>query len=277
MMLSESECRAFAEFEKRGWDRAANPYHHHFGSLTQQSSVALLDAARVHAISKVLDVATGPGYVAASARERGADVIGLDFSPTQVELARKTYPGIEFKQGDAENLPFQSERFDAVVMGFCLLHLPNAERAVAEAFRVLKPGGHFAATVWAKPEPNTAFGIMLGTIERHGAKVDLPLGPPFFRFADAEEAGRVLVGAGFIEPQIKVVPQHWRHTSPHDLFAAFEEGSVRAAAMLRAQPDLTRQRIRLAVCEEVQKLAQDGGVYVIPAPAALLSARKRLS
>ena len=78
-MLSESECRAFGEFEKRGWDRAANPYHYHFGGLTRQSSLALLDAARVQTGSKVLDVATGPGYVAASARARGADVIGLDF------------------------------------------------------------------------------------------------------------------------------------------------------------------------------------------------------
>jgi hypothetical protein len=44
-MLSESERRAFGEFEKRGWEKAADPYHHHFGVLTRQSSEALLDAA----------------------------------------------------------------------------------------------------------------------------------------------------------------------------------------------------------------------------------------
>jgi SAM-dependent methyltransferase len=273
MMLSESERRAFGEFEKRGWEKAADSYHRHFGVLTQQSSEALLDAACAQAGSKVLDVATGPGYVAATAHQRGADAIGLDFSPTQVELARKTYPGIEFRQGDAENLPFESGRFDAVVMGLCLLHLPNAERAVAEAFRVLRPGGYFAATVWAKPEHNPAFRIVLGAIERHGAKVDLPPGPPFFRFADAEEAGRVLLAAGFVEPQTQIVPQYWRHASPDDLFAAFNEGAVRAAAMLRAQPEQTHEKIRLAVREEVLRLAQDG-VYVIPAPVALSSARK---
>jgi SAM-dependent methyltransferase len=276
MMLSENERRAFGEFEKRGWEKAADPYHHHFGVLTQQSSEALLDAACVQSRSKVLDVATGPGYVAAAAQQRGADAIGLDFSPAQVELARKNYPGIEFQQGDAENLPFKSGRFDAIVMGLCLLHLPNAERAVAEAFRVLRPGGHFAATVWAKPEHNPAFRIVLGAIERHGAKIDLPPGPPFFRFADAEEAGRVLLAAGFVEPQTQLVPQYWRHASPDDLLAAFDEGSVRCAAMLRAQPEQTYQMIRLAVREEVLTLAQDG-VYVIPAPVALSSARKPLS
>src|SRR3979409_289957 len=134
MMLSESECRAFGEFEKRGWEKAADPYHHHFGVLTRQSSEALLDAACAQAGSKVLDIATGPGYVAATAHQRGADAIGLDFSPKQVELARRVCPGVEFRQGDAKNLPFEAGRFDAVVMGFCLLHLPTAERAVAEAF-----------------------------------------------------------------------------------------------------------------------------------------------
>jgi SAM-dependent methyltransferase len=276
IMLSEGESRAFGAFERRGWDKAAIRYHQHFGTLTRQSCEALLDAACVQAGSKALDVATGPGYVAAAACQRGADAIGLDFSPTQIELARATYPGVEFQQGGAENLPFQADCFDAVVMGFCLLHLPNAERAIAEAFRVLKPGGYFAATVWATPEPDSAFGIMLGAIERHGAMVDLPAGPPFFRFADAEEARRVLVAAGFVAPRTRLVPQYWRHASADDLFAAFNEGSVRAAAVLRAQPEQTRQKIKLAVREQVLKLALDGGAYVICAPATLLSARKPL-
>lgn len=275
-MLSESERKAFGDFEKRGWDQAADPYHRHWGVLTRQSSESLLDAACVQAGAKVLDVATGAGYVAAAAHQRGAIAIGLDFSPVQVELARKTYTGMEFRQGDAENLPFEAARFDAVVMGLCLLHLPHAERAVAEAFRVLRPGGYIAATVWAKPEDNPAFRIVLGALDRHGAKVDLPSGPPYFRFADADEAGRVLRAAGFIEPLTRLVSQYWRHSSPDQLFDAFNEGAVRATAMLRAQPVQTRERIKQAVREEVLLLAQDG-VYVIPAPVALSSGRKPLS
>jgi ubiquinone/menaquinone biosynthesis C-methylase UbiE len=273
MVLSESERRAFGEFEKCGWEKAADPYHHHFAALTQQSSEALLDAACVQAGSKVLDVATGPGYVAAKAHQRGADAIGLDTSPAQIDLARKNYPGIEFQQGDAEHLAFEPALFDAVVMGLCLLHLPNAERGIAEAYRVLKPGGYFAATVWAKPEHNPTFRIMLGAIERHGTKVDLPPGPPFFRFADAEETGRVLIAAGFVEPKTQLVPQYWQLASPDDAFAAFEEGTVRTAAMLRAQPEQAYQMIKRAVREEVLAFAQ-GGICVIPTPVALSSARK---
>jgi ubiquinone/menaquinone biosynthesis C-methylase UbiE len=269
MTLNESERQAFGDFEKRGWEKAADPYHRHWGNLTRQSSEALLAAACVGAGSKVLDVATGAGYVAAAAHGRGAEVIGLDFSEQQVGLARKIYPGIEFRQGDAENLPFEAGRFDAVVMGLCLLPLPNAERGIAEALRLLRPGGYFASTVWAKPEDNPAFRIVLGALDRHGDKVDLPPAPPYFRFADAEEARRVLLAAGFVEPRTQVVPQYWRHASPDQLFDAFDQGAVRATAMLRGQPEHVHQRIREAVREEVLPLAE-GGIYVIAAPVTFV-------
>jgi SAM-dependent methyltransferase len=272
-VLSDEQLKEFADFERRGWDKAADPYHHHWGVLTQQSCEALLDAAQVTAGRRVLDVATGAGYVAAAAHARGAKVIGLDFSAVQVELAKRTYPAVDFREGDAENLPFDDGSFDAVVMGLCLLHLPHAERGVAEAFRVLRPGGRFAATVWAKPEHNPGFRIVLGAIERHGAKVDLPPGPPYFRFADSDEFARVATGAGFVEPQTQLVPQYWHHRSADDLFDAFAKGAVRATAMLAAQPQENLTRIRDAVRAEVTPLKQDG-VYVVPAPVALSSATK---
>jgi hypothetical protein len=61
-MLSESECRAFTEFEKRGWEKACDPYHHHFGAVTRQSCDALLDAACVQTRSKVLCVQNSAGF-----------------------------------------------------------------------------------------------------------------------------------------------------------------------------------------------------------------------
>jgi len=72
---------------------------------------------------------------------------------------------------------------------------------------------------------------------------------------------------------MQIVPQYWRLASPDDLFAAFEQGSVRIAAMLRAQPEQAYQMIKVAVRKEVLAFAQ-GGIYVIPAPVALSSAGK---
>ena len=72
------------------------------------------------------------------------------------------------------------------------------------------------------------------------------------------------------------MPQYWRLASPDDMFIGFTEGSVRVAALLRAQPEQTYQLIRLAVREEVLAFAQ-GGRYVVPAPVVLSSATKPLS
>ena len=273
MTLSESDRAAFSDYEKRSWDKAADLFHRHWGDLTAQSAEPLLDAAGVRAESKVLDIATGAGYVAAAAARRGAIPVGLDFSQSQVDLAHKTYPGIDFRQGDAEDLPFGPNVFDAIVMSLGLLHMPNAERALAEAYRVLKPGGFFAATVWAKLEENPAFRIVFGAIECLGSKVELPPAPPYFRFSDVVEAKRVLASAKFIEPQTKLVPQYWRHSSPDALFDAFHEGAVRAAAMLRAQSEEVRHKIKIAVRDQVLPLAQ-GEIYVIPAPVVMMQARK---
>lgn len=274
MPLSDTEIAAFSAFEKKGWEQAAEPYHHHWGPLSAQSADAMLDAARVSAGKNVLDVGTGAGYVASAAARRGARVTGLDFSAAQVELASRQMPGILFRQGDAENLPFADASFDAVVSGYTVNHLPHAERAFAEAFRVLRPGGRFAYTVWAPPERSDGFGIVLKVIETLGsASASLPPAPPYFRFADESEARAVFAASGFTDVSFAFVPQAWRHHSPDDLFDAFDKGAVRATAMLRAQPPEVRDRIRTAVRAKVEAL-ESGGVYLVRVPAALASGRK---
>ena len=95
--------------------------------------MAMLRAARVKAGVRVLDVATGAGYVAAAACKLGAKSVGLDFSRAQVDLAQRVHPKIDFCHGNAQNLPFEDESFDAVVMGFGMNHLPEPDRATAEA------------------------------------------------------------------------------------------------------------------------------------------------
>jgi ubiquinone/menaquinone biosynthesis C-methylase UbiE len=265
---------AFHAFEHAGWQGAARRYDDAFGSLTRQAIDPLLDAAQVRAGARVLDVASGPGYTAAVAAQRGAQVTALDFSGAMVEMARSQNPGIEFREGDAAELPFKDGSFDAVVMNFGMLHLAQPERAVAEAFRVLCPGGRYAFTVWTKPEEAVGFGIVLDAIRKHGnPDVPLPPGPPFFRFSDASECDNVLKVAGFRNVDVRKVPQVWRFSASGMLFEAFLAGTVRTQALLRAQSAPALE----AIGEAVGRVAgeyENHGTVEIPMPAVLAAAHK---
>ncbi len=269
---------AFHDFEHAGWERAAAFYGDAFGALTAQTAGPMLDGVRISARTRLLDVASGPGFMAGAAAARGAAVVGLDFSATMVAEARRLQPALTFREGDAEALPFDNGSFDAVVMNFGLLHLARPDAALAEAHRVLRAGGRYAFTVWASPEQAVAFGLVLRAVEEFGktlGKNDVPLpeGPPFFRFSDAAETRRTLEDVGFTDIQVQELPLTWRLTSADAAFDAMSRGGVRTAAVLRAQTPGALAAIRAAVRRGVEAYACDGG-FAVPMPAVLASATK---
>ena len=265
---------AFRDFEHAGWKINVSEYEDAFARLTSQAIGPLLDAVGVRQGIRLLDVATGPGYVAAAAAARGARVVGIDFSAPMVARARELNPAVEFQEGDAEALSFPDGSFDAVVMNFGILHLARPEQAISHAARVLRPGGRFACTAWAKPEEAVGFGIVLNAIQAHGNPgVQLPQGPPFFRFSDPVECDRTLREAGLLDVKVTHVPQVWRFNAPDEPLEAFYNGGVRIKAILRAQSGEALEAIRRAVREGAKKFVRHGFIE-IPMPAVLASAAK---
>lgn len=267
------EPAAFRAFEQKGWNGIVDEYDAAFRALTSQTIDQLLDAAGVGAGVQVLDVATGPGYVAAAASARGADVIAVDFSLAMVVEARQRHPGLDIREGDAEALPFADGAFDAVVMNFGALHLAQPDLAFAEAFRVLRPGGRFSFTVWATPDISVAFGMTLSAIQTHGTTdVSLPIGPPLFRFSDPSECRRTLGAVGFVDLQSNVLPLVWRLPGPDAVFEVMRTATVRTAGLLRAQTPAALEAIRAAVRAETAKYSSEDWVEV-PMGAVLSSGR----
>jgi ubiquinone/menaquinone biosynthesis C-methylase UbiE len=265
---------SFREFEHSGWQAIPRQYHEAFGELTTQSIEPLLNAATVEKGTKVVDIASGPGYVAAAAARRGATVIGVDFSAAMVAKAEERNPEVEFREGDAEQLPLGNGLFDAAVMNFGILHFARPARALAEACRVLCTGGRFAFTAWAKPDEAIAFGIVLRAIAAHGdPNVPLPEGPPFFRFSEPEECVRCLEASGFESPNVVKVQQTWRLPSADSLFEFMQGSTVRTAGLLRAQQPEVVEKIRDAIKEEVKKYRKSSSID-LPMPAILASAIK---
>jgi SAM-dependent methyltransferase len=265
---------AFWEFERAGWDRAAERYEECWTD-TSLFVEPLLDAVGVRGGSRLLDVACGPGFVPEAAAARGAEPVGLDVAPAMIERARERCPGLTFVEGDAERLPFPDASFDAVTMNFGILHLSRPESALAEARRVLVPGGRFAFTAWVA-EGNVAAEIVDSAVAAHAVAIELPAGPPYYVFAEAEKARRALAHAGF-EPdsvRIETVTVLWRLPTAHLLFDAHVQAGVRISAVLQAQPPDRLEAIRAAIVDGVRRYP-DGDEFAMPIVARVISAQTR--
>lgn len=106
---------------------------------------ALCGAVDPHAGQRVLDVACGSGIAARAASRRYCEVTGLDYVPALIERAQKCASAIgldvDFRLGDAQNLPFPDDSFDVVLSVFGVQFAPNQEQAASELLRVCRPGG----------------------------------------------------------------------------------------------------------------------------------------
>ena len=102
----------------------------------------------------ILDVATGTGWTARKLAERGANTTGIDYSKELIfaarEIAINRGLNITFDVGDAHQLPYPDESFDAVVSTFGVIFVDQPEVAARELARVCRPGGRLALAVWAK-------------------------------------------------------------------------------------------------------------------------------
>lgn len=197
----------------------------------------------------------------------------VDFSAEMIERAQKLYTGIDFQIGDAEALVFPDNSFDIVTMNFGLLHLENPDVALKEAFRVLKSGGVFALTVWSTPDKAVAFDKILAAVNAHGdTSVNIPVGPPFFRFSDFEEMKKSLLAAGFKTVNIDEIKMTWELSHEDDLFKAFFTGTPRTGGLLRAQEEQKLSSIKESIAACARSYSE-GGTIRIPMSSVLAAAR----
>ena len=266
----------FTTFEHAGWERVAQKYDSVWSSLTRQFIPHLISAAEVSPDMSVLDVACGPGYVSAAAKESGAVSTGLDFSEKMIAIAKEMFPNILFMQGDAQDLPFEDASFDRILINFGLLHVSHPERACAEACRVLKPKGRLGFSVWAGPEKNPGAKIVNDAIEAHAdLDVGLPEGPPRYLYGEREECRKVLEEARFdgnsMSYETRTVEWHLPRASY--FFEAERDAGVRTAGLLARQSPQKLEAIRIAIENEMQRYAK-GNEFVLPMTAHVVAVSK---
>jgi ubiquinone/menaquinone biosynthesis C-methylase UbiE len=274
MTISEQQSQKFKEFERTGWAKQAVHYDSLVGQMTRQAVDELLAAVNLRSGAKLLDVASGPGYVAAEAARRGLDAIGTDIAEDMVDEARRRFAGTRFEIGDAERLRYADSRFDGVTCAFGMLHFPRPGKAVAESYRVLRPGGRFAFTVWCGPANAKVIALISEAVQRFAdPSVALPAGPGTFTLSDPWILTALMEAAKFTDVQIDELPCFFAPASPSDVFDMMRKSMVRATYVYEHQTADVQRRIEQAIKDEAAA-ALAAGQGKIPCPALLVRGTK---
>lgn len=270
-----SDFHEFKEAEIAGWaePETALSYADGFAKAAEQCVTPIVTAARLTAGDRALDVCCGQGIITAALANLGVQATGVDFSEAMIDLARERVQNASFQLGDATQLDFDDNHFDAVTIGFGLLHIPDAQKALSEARRVLKPGGRLVYSVWQGPEVSPAFRILFGSVQEFGSPdIVLPPGPALDTFADPSQAFPILAEAGFSDPELETCPSVWEIDKPDMPFTYFKDGTVRGAILLRSQPPENALAIQNAVADKVMAEFGVSGPWIVPIPAAIVTA-----
>jgi len=217
-----AKIQKFREHLHQEWTVTAwRKWHAQIATFTQGATEAILEAARLRPGMRVLDLASGVGDPALSiAREVAPSgrVTATDLGPGMMslaeELARKRgLTNIEFREANAESLPFADKSYDVLTCRFGVMFFPDLPKALSECFRVLKPLGRAAFVAWGKKEQpffTTTAGIVLKHVPVPPPPPD-PDAPSLFMFGDRDRLRRALEVAGFsnVHEEDRIVAGRW--------------------------------------------------------------------
>ena len=193
------------------WEKHREAIRQMFEPVTQ----ALVADAGIASGHTVLDIATGPGEPALSVAGvvgSHGKVVGVDPIPEMVAAAGRAtaHRGVtnaQFNVAFADDLPFPTGAFDAVISRFGVMFFPSPLDAVREMLRVLRPGAKLALAVWDLADRNPFFHIMSSAIERYIESPPFdPDAPDAFRFAAPGKLCDVLAEAGALSPAERLLP-----------------------------------------------------------------------
>lgn len=268
------EQKTFKQMEREGWHRNAPHYDERAGKLTKVATDHLLDAVRAEPGMRLLDICCGPGYGAGAAAARGIASVGVDLAPAMVAEARRRYPDAEFLEGDAEALAFTDASFDAVICPFGLVHLPEPTKGMAEALRVLRPGGRYAFTTWCMPDRAALLSIGLNAVKAHAdMSVALPPAPSIFVYSEVAAGRAALEGVRFRDVVCEDILISYEGRVPEDVLDWLQKSTVRTMELFRLQTPEVQARIRQAILDGAAAYQSDGKLE-IPCHAMMYAASK---
>lgn len=266
---------------RSGWQLAGSgpeAYERYLaGPILGPAAERLLEAAGVGSGDRVLDLACGTGVVARLAVGRvgpEGEVTGADLNPGMVAVARSLPEGadVDWHEADAAALPFEDERFDAVVCQQAFQFFPDRPAALAETRRVLAPDGRMAFSVLRGIDRNPFQKAVAEAMSRHvgpeaGAVIHTP-----FALADADVLRDLAEDAGFRDVHVRIEFSVIRHASLDELVPGVLAATPAAPAVAGAD-GATRAALLEDLHDALASYLDDDGVAA-PVEYHLLTARR---
>lgn len=242
-------------------------------AILQTWANRVAEAAGIQAGQHVLDVACGTGILARTIAGRvgpkGA-VVGVDPNEGMLAVARRKAPAIEWRDGRAEALPFEANRFDAVVSQFGLMFFEDRRLAIQEMWRVLRPGGRLAVAVWDTIENTPGDFAVVNLLERlygqgvaKGWRLAHSLG-------DAEILSALFTAAGVARAEIMRQEGIARFPS----LRAWLLIEVKAWLLADRMDEVQFEAFLTEAAERLRPFVASDGTVVLPAPAYIVTATK---
>jgi SAM-dependent methyltransferase len=230
------------------------------------------EAAGVGPGDRVLDVACGTGVLAREALARVAPdgrVVGLDRNDGMLAVARRLAPDVDWREGMAEALPLADADFDAVVSQFGLMFFEDRSKALAEMWRVLRPGGRLAVAVWDGLEHTPGYAAMTALLERmFGAEVADALRAPY-ALGDPAALAALARQAG-IPAEVTTRSDVARFPS----IAAWVRTDVKGWTLADLIDEHQYQALQQAAPEALRRFVQADGSVEFAAPAHIAAATR---
>lgn len=252
--------------QRYGWDYSSPHYETGWQHQLWPAQERLLEASKLQAGEKILDVSCGTGLVTFPIAEligEEGSVTGIDLSEGMLESASELAEskGINFahfRHMDAEDLDFEDDTFDVGINSLGMMYYPEPNKAIKELFRVLKPGGRTAVLVWGRRN-QCGWAEIFPIVDR---RVNTDVCPMFFQLGTGDSLRYSLESAGFtgIESERFYVNLHYE--SDHEaIIGAFLGGAV--AMAYRKFDEKTRDEAHAEYLESIEPY-KNGNGYDIP-------------
>lgn len=258
-----------------GWQvegSSAEAYERYLASAFSPWASSLVKRAGVGNGERVLDVACGTGIVArhaASAVGPGGIVVGLDLNDEMLRVAREVSAGvspmIEWRQGNAAELPFPAAAFDVVLCEQAIQFFSDAPQALGEMLRVLAPGGRAAASVCRPIAHSPTYVTLANALEQHvGPDAGAMMRSPFSRWS-VDQLRALFTAAGFLDTHVWIEVATLRYPSIAEYLRREAASSPLAAPVGALPPEARANLIRTLEVALADHVDDDGVVCPIEA------------